>query len=72
MTVRAGPQIECRGNGRNSELAMTPREAARMLHRRLDYVYTLIWAGLIPAEKKDGRWFITASVIKSLAERRRP
>ncbi len=72
MTVRAGPQIEYRGKGRDSDLAVSPREAARILQRRLDYVYTLIWAGLMPAEKKDGRWFIAASVVKSLAERGRP
>lgn len=43
---------------------MTPRRAAQRLGIRLDAVYALIWAGRLPAHKKDGRWCIRAADIE--------
>jgi hypothetical protein len=43
---------------------LSARDGARMLGLRMDSMYALIWAGKIPAEKKDGRWQISWSVIE--------
>jgi hypothetical protein len=40
-----------------------PRETARVLGIRLDAVYSLIWSGKLPAEKRDGRWLISYSSV---------
>jgi excisionase family DNA binding protein len=45
--------------------ALTPREAARRLGIRLDSVYSLVWAGKLAGQKRDGRWQITASSIET-------
>jgi excisionase family DNA binding protein len=39
------------------------RDAARLLGTRLDAVYALIWAGKMPATKRDGRWRISAAAV---------
>jgi hypothetical protein len=53
---------------------VSPREAARRLGIRLDAVYALLWAGRLPAQKKDGRWWVDAAAIerrlKAQTERR--
>ena len=47
------------------------RDAAQALDMRLDSLYSLIWAGKIPAEKKDGRWRIDAAVIEKRRRKQR-
>lgn len=49
---------------------MTPKEAARALGVRLDYLYPLIWAGKLEARKVDGRWLIPLRAVEILAEKR--
>jgi excisionase family DNA binding protein len=46
---------------------VTPREVARTLGIRLDAVYSLIWAGRLQAEKKDGRWLISQAAVEKRA-----
>ena len=43
--------------------ALSPRQAARLLNYDLQYLYKLIWAGRLPAEKIDGQWQISAAAI---------
>jgi excisionase family DNA binding protein len=53
--------------GVNAQLYMSPREAAQMLGTRLDAVYSLIWAGRLQAEKRDGRWLVSQSEVEGRA-----
>jgi excisionase family DNA binding protein len=48
---------------------MSPREAAQMLGTRLDAVYSLIWAGRLQAEKRDGRWLVSQTAVEGRARR---
>ena len=48
-----------------AQIEMTPRQAAQRLGVRLGCVYSLIWDGVLRAEKRDGRWFILLSSIES-------
>jgi hypothetical protein len=50
-----------------SNSTFSPRQAAHALGIRLDSVYALLWAGKILAEKRDGRWVVSAEDV----ERRR-
>lgn len=50
---------------------MTPRDAARRLGMRLDYLYSLIWGGRLLAAKKNGRWFVSAAAVNARLRRRR-
>jgi excisionase family DNA binding protein len=43
--------------------AITPREAAHRLGICLDSVYSLVWAGKLPAKRVDGRWQISAQAV---------
>lgn len=43
---------------------LTVRQAAQALGVRLDSLYSLIWAGRLPARKMDGRWLIDATAIE--------
>lgn len=49
---------------------VTPREAAKALGVRLDYVYSLIWAGKLRARRKDGRWLVAADAVRDRAQKR--
>lgn len=53
--------------GANTQLHMSPREAAQMLGTRLEAVYSLIWAGRLQAEKRDGRWLVSQSAVEGRA-----
>jgi excisionase family DNA binding protein len=44
---------------------VSPREAALKLGTRIDYVYALVWARKLPAEKIDGRWRIPISAVEA-------
>jgi excisionase family DNA binding protein len=58
--------------GMDKEQQLTPREAAKRLGVRLDYVYALIWVGKLQASRKDGRWLVSAtSVRRRLQDRRK-
>ncbi len=46
---------------------MTPREVARTLGIRLDAVYSLIWAGKLQAERRDGRWLVSQAAVETRA-----
>lgn len=46
-------------------------EAARRLGYRLDYVYSLIWAGKLGGRKVDGRWLIPVAAVKARLRRAR-
>ena len=41
------------------------REAARILDRRLDVTYRLIWEGQIQARRTDGRWLVNRDSVES-------
>jgi excisionase family DNA binding protein len=43
---------------------VTPRKAAQKLGIRLDAVYSLIWAGRLPARKVDGLWRIPIAAVE--------
>ncbi len=49
---------------------LTPRAAALLLGVRLDSIYTLIWAGKLEADKKDGRWEIPRLAVEARASLR--
>jgi excisionase family DNA binding protein len=49
---------------------LSVRDAAQVLGVRLDSLYALIWAGKIPAEKRDGRWRIAAAAIEKRKKER--
>jgi excisionase family DNA binding protein len=49
--------------GVNKHPCISPREAAQMLGTRLDAVYSLIWAGRLKAEKRDGLWLIDREAV---------
>jgi hypothetical protein len=42
---------------------MSPREVAGTLGLRLDSVYALLWAGRLPGNKRDGRWYVAADAV---------
>lgn len=44
-------------------MTVTPRESAAILGIRLDSVYSLIWAGRLAAEKRDGRWLVDKAAL---------
>jgi excisionase family DNA binding protein len=44
---------------------MAPREVARTLGIRLDAVYSLIWAGKLPADKVEGQWSISRAAVEA-------
>ena len=48
------------------ETTVNPREVAQMLGIRLDAVYSLIWAGRLPAEKGDGRWLVSLAAVDAM------
>jgi len=51
------------------EQTMTPAEFARASGLTLPYVYSLIWAGRLPAEKSAGGvWQIPASALQQRRE----
>lgn len=41
------------------------REAAGRLKRGLGYIYHLVWAGKLPAIRRDGRWFVPVAAIEA-------
>jgi excisionase family DNA binding protein len=49
---------------------ITPREAANSLGVRLDYIYSLIWAGKLQATRKDGRWLVSANSVRNRVQER--
>lgn len=53
-----------------SEANVSPREAAWILGIRLDSVYSLIWAGRLQAEKKDGRWLVDREAVDAKVRKR--
>ncbi len=48
-----------------STRSLSPREAAVALGYDLDYVYKLIWAGRLAAQKVDGVWRISVSAVEA-------
>lgn len=48
----------------------TPREAAALMHVATYTVYKLIRDGRLPAAKRDGRWHIPASEVRSMSLQR--
>lgn len=49
---------------------MKVREAAQALGVRLDALYQLIWAGRLPAIKRDGVWLVDAGAVNGRLRRR--
>jgi excisionase family DNA binding protein len=45
--------------------SLSPREAAVLLGYDLDYVYKLIWAGRLAAQKVDGAWQVSATAVEA-------
>jgi excisionase family DNA binding protein len=43
---------------------LTPREVAVRLKVSLAYVYHLVWAKKLPAERTRGRWLIPADAVE--------
>jgi len=54
----------------DTQFSVSPREAAQMLGTRLDEVYSLIWAGKLPAEKRDGRWLVSRAAVDARVRRK--
>jgi excisionase family DNA binding protein len=50
---------------------MSIPEAARRLGFTLKYVYDLVQAGKLPAEKVDGKWRIQTDSVEALVAKRR-
>lgn len=40
-------------------------DAARRLGVGLDYLYSLLWSGKLPAKKTCGRWYIPAAAVEA-------
>jgi hypothetical protein len=51
---------------------MSPRDAATTLGIRLDHLYLLLWSKKIAAEKRDGRWIVSAEDIERRLAKRTP
>jgi excisionase family DNA binding protein len=51
--------------GTMSPRYLSPREAAVRLGYDLDYVYKLIWAGRLGAQKIDGAWQVSSSAVEA-------
>lgn len=49
----------------------SPAEAARKLGISLEYVYRQIWAGKLPAQKKNGKWYVPALELERRVKDRR-
>ena len=49
---------------------LSPREAAQMMGVRLDLTYSLIWSGKLPAQKREGRWFIPIEAVERRMKQR--
>ena len=63
------PDVEVKEMADTVEL--TPKQAAQRLGICLDSVYSLLWAGKLEGQRRDGRWYIsTAAVEQRLAQRR--
>lgn len=61
MTPAPKPLESIMENMPESKFTLSPAEAARAMGVTLDYVYKLIWAGKIRAEKIDGKWRVDAT-----------
>ena len=46
------------------QVTLTPAEFARSAGLSLGYVYALLWAGRLAAQKNDGTWAISASELE--------
>ena len=44
---------------------ISAREAAKRLGVGLSHLYQLLWAGKIPAQKRDGAWLIPSDAVES-------
>jgi excisionase family DNA binding protein len=44
---------------------ISAREAAKRLGVGLSHVYQLLWAGKIPARKRDGAWCIPGDAVEA-------
>jgi len=44
---------------------VSAREAAKRLGVGLSHLYQLLWAGKIPAQKRDGAWRISVEAIQA-------
>ena len=42
---------------------LSPVQYARLRGLSLNYVYSLLWLGVLPAAKVDGRWLIDADAV---------
>jgi len=49
---------------------LTPRAAAQRLCISLDSVYSLVWAGKLLANKRDGRWAIPLAAVEARVKAR--
>lgn len=45
------------------EQEISPRETAVRLGCRMEFVYTLLWAGQLRGRKVDGRWRVNAEDV---------
>jgi excisionase family DNA binding protein len=54
------------------ERNLSPAETARKLGISLEYAYRQIWAGRLPAYKREGKWYVPASEVeRRLKERQK-
>ena len=49
---------------------ISPREAAKRLGVRLDYVYSMLWAERLAARKQEGRWFVSSGAVEARLKER--
>jgi len=63
-TLTSEPEAETETGPIHSRF-LSPREAAVRLGYDLDYVYKLIWAGRLSAQKIEGTWRISAAAVEA-------
>jgi predicted site-specific integrase-resolvase len=52
------------------ERDLSPAETARKLGISLEYAYRQIWAGRLPANKREGRWYVPSSEVERRVKER--
>ena len=55
--------------GTKAELSV--KQAAQVLRIGLVRVYQLVWAGQLPATRKDGKWWIPIAAVQTRLKARR-
>jgi len=49
---------------------ITVAESARRMKQPMNYVYGLLWAGLLAGYKRKGKWFVSADSVDQRIKKR--